>query len=387
MAERPQSVESVELKTVAHVDPEFWRGKRILLTGHTGFKGSWAALWLSRMGAEITGLALPPDNDPNLYSLAAVERDVRSTFVDVRADRAVTAAVLDCRPQIVLHLAAQSLVRRAAGEPVETIATNVMGTTHLLNALRRVDGLEAVLVVTTDKVYRNDDKQNDFSEEDGLGGHEPYAASKAAADILARAFGDSYFEPSGVPVATARGGNVIGGGDFAEDRLVPDIVRAILAGTTVVLRNPQATRPWQHVLDCLAGYFCYLQALATKRDVPRALNFAPVKPSWQTVEQLAGAILTAMGEGIAWVQTHEPGPPESRFLSLDARLAHRSLSWADHYDGRQIIDLTAAWYREFGRNGDMRAFSLAQIDEFMAGASSNPPRNQRDMVDPAAISR
>jgi CDP-glucose 4,6-dehydratase len=377
----------VELTAVNHVDPEFWRGKRVLLTGHTGFKGGWAALWLSRMGAEITGLALAPDAEPNLYGLAAVEQDLRSILCDVRTDRAVAQAVQDCKPQIVLHLAAQSLVRRAAREPIETVATNVMGTAHLLNALRAVDELEAVLVVTTDKVYRNDDRQEAFSEEDGLGGHEPYAASKAAADILTRAFGDSYFEPRGVPVATARGGNVLGGGDFAEDRLVPDIVRAILARTAVVLRNPQATRPWQHVLDCLAGYFCYLQALAMKRDVPRALNFAPVQPSRQTVEQLAAAILAAMGEGAAWIPSRESGPRESRFLSLDARLAHRALSWADRYDGGQIIGLTAAWYREFSRDGDMRAFSLAQVDDFMADASSNPPRHRRDTVDPAAISR
>lgn len=368
---------------MAQVDPGFWKGKRVLLTGHTGFKGSWASLWLSRMGADVTGIALEPDTEPNLYSLAGVEKDIRSIRLDVRDHDTIDRVVEECRPQVVLHLAAQSLVRRAAREPVETVAINVMGTTHLLESLRYAEDLEAVVIVTTDKVYRNEEKKTAFTEEDDLGGHEPYSASKAAADIVARAYGATYFEPRGIPVATARGGNVLGGGDFAEERLVPDLVRATIAGTVPILRNPHATRPWQHVLDCLAGYLCYLQALAAKQDVPRALNFAPVRPFQQTVKQIATSILTAMGSEPSWIPGPGGAPGESSFLALDARLAHQTLSWADVYDSRQIIDLTAAWYREFSEQGDMRAVTSGQIDDFMRHNSSRPSRH---VVDPTAIS-
>jgi CDP-glucose 4,6-dehydratase len=269
-------------------------------------------------------------------------------------------------------MAAQALVRKAAREPVETAATNVMGSAYLLDALRETRGLEAVLVVTTDKVYRNDETTRPFGESDALGGQEPYSASKAAADILTRAFGDSFFAPRGIPVATARGGNVLGGGDFAEDRLVPDIVRAILAGNAVVLRNPHATRPWQHVLDCLAGYLCYIQVLARRQDVPRALNFGPAHPAQATVEQIAESILEAMDAEAIWVQATEAGPHESHFLSLDTQLARRTLSWTDRYDCRDIVELTASWYRSFRRGGDMRAFTLSQIDRFMDVSSRQP---------------
>jgi CDP-glucose 4,6-dehydratase len=372
---------------VAAMDRGFWSGKRVLLTGHTGFKGSWAALWLSRMGAEITGMALPPDTNPNLYMLAGVEGDVRSKLLDVRDRDIVVRAVEECRPEIVLHMAAQSLVRRAARTPVETIATNVMGTVHLLDALRNTPGLQAVLVVTTDKVYRNDERRKAFTEEDALGGEEPYSASKAAVDIVARAFGDSYFEFRGISVATARGGNVLGGGDFAPDRLVPDIVRATLAGMPVLLRNPQSTRPWQHVLDCLAGYFRYLQALALGQDVPRALNFAPTRSIQHTVEEVADAVLSGMGNRRAWLRDENSSPAETDLLSLDAQLAHRSLQWADRYDGQRIIDLTAAWYREFTRGGDMRDFSLAQIDAFMRESATEQIADRCHIVDPARTSR
>lgn len=366
------------------VDMEFWRGKRVLLTGHTGFKGSWAALWLSRLGATVTGIALPPDMTPNLYDLAGVARDIASHFIDIRNREAVTDVLRDCRPQIVLHLAAQSLVRRAAHEPIETIAVNVMGTANLLHALRESVDLQAVLVVTTDKVYRNDEDKVAFSEADQLGGHEPYSASKAAADLLTSAFAESYFEPNSIAVATARGGNVLGGGDFAEDRLVPDIVRAVLAGNAVVLRHPQATRPWQYVLDCLAGYFCYTQALVLRRDMPRALNFGPVRQREQTVAEIAQSILAAMQADTNWVRAAEAGPREAHFLSLDATLARQSLGWIDRYPSAAVVALTAAWYREFHRGGDMRAFSLAQIEAFMAEeAAPEQALRADDTVDPA----
>ena len=303
---------------------------------------------------------------------------------DIRNREAVTDVLRDCRPQIVLHLAAQSLVRRAAHEPIETIAVNVMGTANLLHVLRESVDLQAVLVVTTDKVYRNDEDKVAFSEADQLGGHEPYSASKAAADLLTSAFAESYFEPNSIAVATARGGNVLGGGDFAEDRLVPDIVRAVLAGNAVVLRHPQATRPWQYVLDCLAGYFCYTQALVLRRDMPRALNFGPVRQREQTVAEIAQSILAAMQADTNWVRAAEAGPREAHFLSLDATLARQSLGWIDRYPSATVVALTAAWYREFHRGGDMRAFSLAQIEAFMAEeAAPEQALRADDTVDPA----
>ncbi|MDB5463805.1 MAG: CDP-glucose 4,6-dehydratase protein [Phenylobacterium sp.] len=239
---------------MAALDRAFWRGQRVLLTGHTGFKGSWAAVWLERLGAEVTGLALAPDQSPSLFELAGVETLTRSLVVDLRDRAAVEAALAGRSFDLVLHMAAQPIVRTAIAEPVETFATNVMGTVHLLQALRVQAALKAALAITSDKVYANAETGRAFAEGDALGGKDPYSASKAATEIAVQSFAKSYFEPAGVPLATARGGNVIGGGDFSPDRIVADIVRAARAQQPVVLRHPEATRPWQHVLDCLAGY-------------------------------------------------------------------------------------------------------------------------------------
>jgi len=330
---------------VAALDPGFWRGKRVLLTGHTGFKGSWAAIWLAQMGAEVTGLALAPDQTPSLFELAGVEACTTSLIVDLRDPADVEAALAGQSFDLVLHMAAQPIVRTAIADPVGTFASNVMGTVHLLQALRAQADLKAALAITSDKVYANAETGRAFAEGDPLGGKDPYSASKAATEIAVQSFAKSYFEPAGVPLATARGGNVIGGGDFSPDRIVADIVRAARAQQPVVLRHPEATRPWQHVLDCVAGYLVYLQALASEPATPRAMNFGP-KPGGRevTVGELATLGVEALG---ARPWRHEPDPKslEARSLAIDAGLARRVLGFESRLDAPAAVALTMDWYR------------------------------------------
>ena len=351
---------------MAALDRGFWRDKRVLLTGHTGFKGAWAAIWLNEMGAEVTGLALPPDQTPSLFELAGVGALAESLIVDLRDEAAVERALAGRGFDLVLHMAAQPIVRTAVEAPVATFATNVMGTAHLLQALRGGPGLAAVLAVTSDKVYANAETGRAFTEGDALGGKDPYSASKAASEIVVQSFAKSYFEP-GVRVATARGGNVIGGGDFSRDRIVADIVRAARAGEAVVLRHPEATRPWQHVLDCLAGYFTQLQALASDPETPRALNFGP-KPGGAevTVGELATLGVEALG-GKPW--RHEPDPRslEARSLAIDASLAKRALGFESRLDAPATVALTMDWYRRQAAGEDALSLCRTQIADYEAG--------------------
>ncbi|HEX3703087.1 MAG TPA: CDP-glucose 4,6-dehydratase [Vicinamibacterales bacterium] len=347
------------------IDPAFWRGRRILLTGHTGFKGAWMAAMLAHLGARVTGFALAPDTDPNLFTLAHIAEIVPEGFGDLRDPQAVAAAVRKADPEVVLHLAAQALVRRAVREPVATCATNVMGTAHLLDALRTVERLRAVLVVTSDKVYENPQRGVPFREGDPLGGHDPYAASKAAAEIVAASFARTYFDARGIAVATARGGNVIGGGDFAADRIVPDIFRAMAAGHELVLRHPDATRPWQHVLDCVAGYLVYAQALAQGRDVPRALNFGPTGGPPISVAALATAMQQALGARQGWRVGASNDAPEMATLALDSTLARNSLGWSDRLIGDGAVRATADWYLALARGDDMAAFTRRSIEDYL----------------------
>jgi CDP-glucose 4,6-dehydratase len=353
---------------VAALDSGFWRGKRVLLTGHTGFKGSWAAIWLSHLGAEVTGLALAPDQNPNLFELAGVEGLAQSLIVDLRDAAAVEAALAGHSFDLVLHMAAQPIVRTAIAEPVATFATNVMGTVHLLQALRAQGSLRAGLVVTSDKVYANAETGRAFTEGDALGGKDPYSASKAATEIAVQSFAKSYFEPAGTPLATARGGNVIGGGDFSRDRIVADIVRAARGQQPVVLRHPEATRPWQHVLDCVAGYLVYLQALATDPATPRAMNFGPRRGGAEvSVGELATLGVEALG---ARPWRHEPDPAslEARSLAIDAGLAHRTLGFESRLDARDAVTLTMDWYRRQANGEDALALCREEIAAYEGGA-------------------
>jgi len=350
-------------------DPAFWAGKRVLLTGHTGFKGGWAALWLAAMGAEVTGLALAPDTSPALFALAGVEGDARSILADLREPAAASQAVATCDPQIVLHMAAQPLVRRSLAQPAETFATNVMGTVHLLEALRGREALQAILVVTSDKVYANNEAGQAFVEGDRLGGKDPYSGSKAAAELAVQSYARCYFEARSVPVATARGGNVIGGGDFSEDRLIPDIVRAVASGQPLVLRHPEATRPWQHVLDCLSGYFLFVEALAKGLKGTSTLNFGPDPAAPVTVGTVADAMVEALAHPVR--REHRPvaGSMEMTALTVDASRARALLGWQDRLTGASAIAWTAAWYRAQSQGADMRTFTLGQIAAYRTPAT------------------
>ena len=350
--------------------PRFWKGRRVLLTGHTGFKGSWMALWLREMGAEVTGFALPPDSEPALFETARIANGMNSRLGDLRDSAAVRVAVEAAAPEIVLHLAAQPIVRRAIADPLETLASNIMGTAHVLDALRTCKSVKTILIVTSDKVYANSETGQPFSENDRLGGKDPYSASKAGTEIVTASFAATYFAPAGVNVATARGGNVIGGGDYAEDRIVPDICRAVASGGRLVLRMPEATRPWQHVLDCAAGYLLFAEALAGGQSVPQALNFGPEPGGDATVGTLAGAILAAMGQPAEWDYQPVAGSVEMKALAVDSTLARRTLGWRDLLAGEKIVNWTADWYRHVLDGKDPRAVTLAQIEAYTALAGN-----------------
>lgn len=345
------------------IDPGFWKDRRVLLTGHTGFKGAWMALLLEQMGARVSGFALAPEGEPNLFTLMSPWPDLQSTLADIADPAAIGRAVAEADPEIVIHMAAQALVRRSYREPAATVATNVMGTVNLLEALRAAKSLRVGLVVTSDKVYRNTDDGIAFGEQDALGGDDPYSASKAAQEIVASAWANSFFA-EGPVVATARAGNVVGGGDFSEDRLIPDLYRAITRRTGLELRNPDATRPWQHVLDLADGYLTYVQQLSTRPEaVPRCLNFGPDPgPAW-TVRAIADAMMAAMGIDVP--VAIRPSPmKEKALLAVNASAARKVLDWRPRLDTDATVKLTAAWYGGLIKGGDPRVLSCDQIAEY-----------------------
>ena len=346
-------------------DPGFWRGRRVLLTGHTGFKGSWLAFWLHHLGAEVTGISRAP-SERGLFRMLGLDERVTTHAMDVCDARGVAVAVAEARPEVVLHLTAQPSVHRSMVDPAETFTINVLGTVHLLNALRAVPGLTAVLVITTDKVYADIPDGKARQEDDRLGGRDPYSASKAASELATAAMAQSFLAPNGVAVATARAGNVIGGGDFAPGRLVPDVVNAARSGQRLTLRNPESRRPWQHVLDCLSGYLTYAAALSTDPAVPQTLNFGPRNPAGPTVGEIANAMLEALGAPDSWAYAPAPEARETHVLSLDSSLARSTLGWTDRLPGQRMIAETAAWYRAWAGNADMRAVTLRQITDYEA---------------------
>jgi CDP-glucose 4,6-dehydratase len=348
----------------SNADREFWQGRRVFLTGHTGFKGAWMTLWLNRLGAEVHGFALPPDTEPSLWKEIGVGLLASETLADLANQDRLQRAADAARPEIVVHMAAQALVRVGYAEPVRTIATNAMGTVRVLDALRGSSDVQAVLIVTTDKVYANDNSDRDFVESDRLGGDDPYSASKAAAEILTRSYARSFLGPAGVKVATARAGNVIGGGDWAPDRLIPDVWRAVESGLPLKLRSPMATRPWQHVLDPLSGYLDYIEALLGDENVPRALNFGPPPSERATVAQVAGRMGAALGLSSAWEQDSGDHPREMRALSLDPSLARESIGWSTRLALESALEWTADWYA--GHRSGRRALDLCaeQIDRY-----------------------
>ena len=355
---------------------EFWRGRRVLLTGHTGFKGAWMSLWLKSLGAKVTGYALPPAAEPALWSLIGADRSgaggTRSVIADIREPRQVGEAVTHADPQIVIHMAAQALVRESYRDPLGTYATNVMGTAVLLQACRALSNLQCVVVVTSDKVYENRGQGRAFEENDRLGGHDPYSNSKACAELLTQSFRDSFFA-DGPPIATARAGNVVGGGDWSHDRLIPDCVRALQSGHAVTLRYPDAIRPWQHVLEPLSGYLSLAEALAKTPDkTPRAVNFGPDPASFCTVREVVDEFGARFSGRPGWVRDSAPQPPEAQALTLSSALAGQALGWRPRLDIRETLSWTADWYLAHSAGENMAAFSEAQIARY-GELLENPP--------------
>ncbi|WP_035691963.1 CDP-glucose 4,6-dehydratase [Azospirillum halopraeferens] len=353
------------------INPDLWRGRRVFLTGHSGFVGGWLVHLLVGMGAHVAGYALAPPGEPNLHDLTGVAGLVDGGFGDIRDGAALASALAAAEPDVVLHLAAQPLVRRAFAEPVDTFATNVMGTVHLLEAIRLCPAVQAAVVVTTDKVYDNREWAWPYRETDALGGREPYGVSKACCEMAVDAYRKSYFESARrLPVATVRAGNVIGGGDWAEDRLVPDAIRAFTGGRPLVLRNPMAVRPWQHVLEMAAGCLTIAERLiAADADAANAFakgwNFGPRTEDARPVSWVADRLALHWGDGARWEPEDGARPYEARLLMLDSTLAHGELGWRPRWTLDTALARTVEWYRARHRGEDMRAVTRRQIEEFM----------------------
>ncbi len=347
---------------MARRNTTFWKGKRVFLTGHTGFKGAWLAAWLRRRGAVVEGYALAPVTEPHLHGLIA---GADGWIADIRDADRLTGAIKAAAPEIVFHLAAQPLVRASYREPRLTYETNVTGTVNLLDAVRVTPSVRAAVIITTDKVYENHGQGRPFAEGDRLGGHDPYSNSKAAAELATQCYRDSFFSsPGSAAVATARAGNVVGGGDWSEDRLVPDMVRAFIGGRPVELRYPDAIRPWQHVLEPLEGYMMLAEHLAEEgRTAPAALNFGPDPDGFVSVSELAEQLNAALG-GKGWRQASGSHPAEAAVLTLDTRLAKTALGWTPRLDVRETIRWTAEWYAAWHAGRDMAAFTAAQIEAY-----------------------
>lgn len=346
-------------------DPSFWAGKRVLLTGHTGFKGAWLTLWLHQLGARVAGLSLPPVTDPNLFEAARLsELCAASRMVDIR-DRGATATMIrESRPEIVLHLAAQPLVRASYREPVETFATNVQGTVHVLDALRGLETVQVAVMVTTDKVYRNREWARPYSEEDTLGGADPYSASKAACEMVIQSYRDSFLRGQGVRVASARAGNVIGGGDWSEDRLIPDAVRAWQQGRVLEIRRPGAVRPWQHVLEPLAGYLILAEALWHRRAAEDAYNFGPPQEDAASVRSVIETARRARGGGEVLYHEDIQGPHEAGLLLLESAKARSVLGYRSRLGLAESVRRTLDWYRSHSEGREARSLCERDIREY-----------------------
>ena len=349
--------------------PEFWNGRRVFVTGHTGFKGGWLCLWLNRMGARVTGLSLPAPTEPSLFEQTRLAEIVDHHIGDIRDEHVVLDAIATARPEIVFHLAAQPLVRYSYDNPVETYATNVMGTVHVLEACRKVDSVKAAICVTTDKCYENREWIWPYREEDPMGGHDPYSSSKGAAELAIASYRRSY--PGGLRIASVRAGNVIGGGDWAGDRLIPDILRALIAGERPMIRNPASVRPWQHVLEALSGYIMVAERLLAGDDTAAtAWNFGPSEDDTQAVGWIVEQMLDAWGGGAGgdrgWDQPNAPQPHEAVLLRLDSSKARAALGWRPRLDLNQTLTMIVDWHRLVASGADARVMTLAQIDNYAA---------------------
>jgi CDP-glucose 4,6-dehydratase len=356
---------SSQLVAPQRLNPAFWGGRRVLVTGHSGFKGSWATLLLQSLGAQVIGLSGPPPGAPSLFELARVAEGVESFAADIRDGEAVAEAIAASRPEVILHMAAQPLVRRSFAEPRETFETNVMGTVNVLDAVRKHgEPVRAVVVVTSDKCYENREWEWGYREEEPMGGHDPYAGSKGAAELVTASFRNSFFAGSDGPrIGSARAGNVIGGGDWGEDRLVPDVIRAALAGEPVRVRNPHSIRPWQHVLNPLSGYLLLAQSLCSSGEYAAGWNFGPGEDDARPVGWLVQRICELWPDELGWMLDDGPHPHEARYLKLDSSRARARLGWRPPVELEAALASIVDWHRALGEGADMRAVTLSQIEQ------------------------
>lgn len=348
----------------------FWKGRRVFVTGHTGFKGSWLSIWLNALGADVTGYSLAPPTAPSLYEQAGVSSLVKSICADIRDFHKLKSALDECRPETVIHMAAQSVVRRGYEDPIETYSSNVMGTVHLLEAVRQLGRPCAVVNVTTDKCYENKEWAWGYRENDSLGGHDPYSNSKACAELVTSAYCDSYFntsDPRRIAVATARAGNVIGGGDWTQNQLIPDLIRAFLEARPCLIRSPSAIRPWQFVLEPLRGYLLLAERLAQyPSNLPSAWNFGPVEGDAKPVSWIAEHLVKLWGPHASWHNDSATHLPEAHYLKLDASRARVELGWQPVIPLANALDWIVTWYRAFQSGADLSRLTRTQIDQYEA---------------------
>ena len=353
----------------AHVDPVFWKDKKVFLTGHTGFKGSWLSLWLSSMGAKVTGYALAPNTTPSLFNVLDIDSLIETSHIaDIRDLPTLQKAMTQAKPDVVIHMAAQPLVRYSYINPVETYATNVMGTVHVLESTRRIESVRATVIVTTDKCYENREREAGYREDEAMGGFDPYSSSKGCAELVTSAYRQSYFANStqGNQIASARAGNVIGGGDWSEDRLIPDAIRAFEASQPLMIRNPLATRPWQHVLEPLSGYLILAQALYGRGSVfASAWNFGPNDDDNRSVQEVAELMISQWDKTARWEKEGSEQPHEAHLLKLDCSKARSQLGWIPKWNLELATQKIVQWQKAYQAKENMQVVSLAQINQYM----------------------
>jgi CDP-glucose 4,6-dehydratase len=360
MGDKESSLVLVEMKMTT----QFWAGKRVLVTGHTGFKGAWLALWLRRLGAHVTGISLAPRTTPNLFTLANIESSIDSHFCDIRDTEKFKSIIQQSQPEIIFHLAAQALVRESYVNPIDTFSSNVMGTVNLLDSLRDSQSTKVAVMVTTDKVYQNKEWAWPYRETDQIGGHDPYSASKAASEIVINSYRDSYLKEQGIVIASARAGNVIGGGDWAEDRLIPDIINSWQVNEIVDIRRPNAIRPWQHVLEPLSAYLKLAEQLWEKPSFAGAYNFGPDANTAATVKEVIDLACASFPQGKVHYGDETEGPHEAGLLTLDTSKAKFALGIKPRWGLKESVSRTMCWYKAHQEGQCVRALCESDIISF-----------------------